>query len=67
LATSAGDHSSVDCQGCAIDIHSNAGAGEIRISHLIIVDNHGKVLGDEQGGDGEVYITRYATEQTIYR
>jgi hypothetical protein len=51
----------------ANDIHSNAGAGEIRISHLIIVDNHGKVLPDEQGDDGEVYITRYATEQTIYR
>jgi hypothetical protein len=42
-------------------------AGEIRTSHLIIVDNHGKVLRDEQGLEGEVYITRYATEQTIYR
>ena len=42
-------------------------AGEIRTSHLIIVDNHGKVLRDEQGVEGEVYITRYATEQTIYR
>jgi hypothetical protein len=42
-------------------------AGDIRTSHLIIIDNHGKVLRDEQGVDGEVYITRYATEQTIYR
>ena len=42
-------------------------AGDIRTSHLIIVDNHGKVLRDEQGVEGEVYITRYATEQTIYR
>jgi hypothetical protein len=42
-------------------------ANEIRTAHLIIVDNHGKVLRDEQGIDGEVYITRYATEQTIYR
>jgi hypothetical protein len=42
-------------------------AGEIRTSHLMIVDNHGKVLRDEQGVEGEVYITRYATEQTIYR
>ena len=42
-------------------------ASEIRTDHLIIVDNHGKVLRDEQGLEGEVYITRYATEQTIYR
>ena len=42
-------------------------ASEIRTAHLIIVDNHGKVLRDEQGVEGEVYITRYATEQTIYR
>ena len=42
-------------------------AGEIRTSHLMIIDNHGKVLRDEQGVEGEVYITRYATEQTIYR
>ncbi len=42
-------------------------ASEIRTDHLIIVDNHGKVLRDEQGVEGEVYITRYATEQTIYR
>jgi hypothetical protein len=39
-------------------------AGEVRTSHLIFVDNHGKVLREEQGIDGVLYIKRYATEQT---
>jgi hypothetical protein len=37
---------------------------EIRTAHLIFIDNHGKVLREEQGIDGELYIKRYATEQT---
>jgi hypothetical protein len=39
---------------------------EVRTAHLIIVDNHGKVLREEQGIDGEVHITRYATEKATY-
>ena len=39
---------------------------EIRTAHLIIIDNHGKVLREEQGIDGEIYIKRYATENTTY-
>jgi|HubBroStandDraft_4_1064222.scaffolds.fasta_scaffold538802_1 hypothetical protein len=38
-------------------------ANEIRTSHLIIIDNHGKVLRDEQGIEGEIHIIRYATER----
>lgn len=39
---------------------------EVRTAHLTIIDNHGKVLREEQGIDGVVYIKRYATEQTTY-
>jgi DMSO reductase anchor subunit len=41
-------------------------AGEIRTAHLAIIDNHDKVLREEQGIHGVVYIKRYATEQTTY-
>jgi hypothetical protein len=34
-------------------------AGEIR-THLTILDNHGKVLTETVGVDGEIHIKRYA-------
>jgi hypothetical protein len=37
--------------------------GEIRTSHLIIVDNHGKVLEETQGINGQIVIKRYAGAQ----
>ncbi|HTD17189.1 MAG TPA: hypothetical protein VK673_18540 [Chthoniobacterales bacterium] len=42
---------------------TNRPASEVRTSHLIIVDNHGKVLTETQGIDGEIYIKKYAAAQ----
>jgi hypothetical protein len=42
---------------------TNRPAAEVRTSHLIIVDNHGKVLSETQGIDGEIYIKKYAAAQ----
>jgi hypothetical protein len=42
-------------------------ADEIRTAHLTIVDNHGKVLTETVGIDGEIHIKRYAaSEETSY-
>ena len=35
---------------------TNRPASEVRTSHLIIVDTHGKVLTETQGINGEIYI-----------
>ena len=42
-------------------------ADEIRTAHLTIVDNHGKVLTETVGIDGEIHVKRYAgEEETTY-
>jgi hypothetical protein len=41
-------------------------AGEIRTAHLAIVDNHGKVLTETEGVDGEIHIKRYAPQVRSY-
>jgi hypothetical protein len=38
-------------------------AGEIRTAHLTILDNHGKVLTETLGVDGEIHIKRYAPQE----
>ncbi|MGA7127554.1 MAG: hypothetical protein WBZ19_14680 [Chthoniobacterales bacterium] len=44
---------------------SRIAADEILTSHLIIVDNRGKVLTETQGVNGKINISRYA-EQEFY-
>ena len=41
-------------------------AGEIRTAHLTILDNHGKVLTETVGVDGEIHIKRYAPQERSY-
>jgi len=43
---------------------SHLSADEITTAHLIIVDNHGKVLHETMGLEGEMYVKRSATIQT---
>lgn len=45
---------------------SRIAADEIRTSHLIIVDNHGKVLTETQGVNGKINISRYAEQEFYY-
>jgi hypothetical protein len=39
---------------------------EILTSHLIIVDNRGKVLTETQGVNGKITISRYAEQEFYY-
>jgi hypothetical protein len=41
-------------------------ASEIRTAHLTILDNHGKVLTETVGVDGEIHIKRYAPQERSY-
>jgi hypothetical protein len=41
-------------------------AGEIRTAHLTILDNHGKVLTEALGVDGEIHVKRYAPREGSY-
>jgi len=45
---------------------SRIAADEIRTAHLIIVDNHGKVLTETRGVDGRINISRYAEQEFYY-
>ena len=45
---------------------SRIAAAEIRTAHLIIVDNHGKVLTETKGIDGKINISRYAEQEFYY-
>ena len=45
---------------------SRIAADEIRTAHLIIVDNHGKVLTETKGIDGKINISRYAEQEFYY-